>query len=200
MAEAEMSGAYPWASGSLLTPTRMNLHNKVQLAQYELLGRVTAGTGDAERVASNAGVFALLAVTPAADKLPYFTGTGSAGVADFTSAARALLAQTTAPAQRNVIHGTDSLGALTGTVALDFGGAFTYGGLMTGNTTFTSTNEGSGRRIRIYAWGPTSYTWTFPAAWKWVGGKPTSKTANKYALIELQCFSNLVIARYTEET
>lgn len=203
MAEASMTGAYTWESGSLLTPTRMNLRNKAQLAQYELLGRETAGTGNAERIASTAAHFAMLGLSPAADKLPYFSGTTTAALADLTSTARLFLAVSGKVAAANFLRSDSSLAALTGTYALDFAAYPIYGGQMTGNTTFTASNYGSGRVIRIYTFGATSYTFTFPSGWKWVGGKPTSKTANKYGLIELMCVGSVesaVIARYTEET
>lgn len=79
-----------------------------------LLGRDTAGTGNAESIAIGANLTlsgnvlsatggaslgaaltALDTLTPAADRLPYFTGASAAALAVFTSLARSLVAQTT---------------------------------------------------------------------------------------------------------
>ncbi len=106
----------------------VTLAKMANVATGTILGRTTAGSGSPEALtpaqartvlglvigtdvqAYSANLAAFAGLTSAADKLAYFTGAGSAAVADFTAAARTLMAATTAAAQRSalgLVIGTD---------------------------------------------------------------------------------------------
>lgn len=77
------------------------------------------------------GLVALTGLTPAADKLAYFTGSGSSALADLTAAARTLLAQSTQAGMRTTGLGMSANGSSLVSAA-DYAAMKTMLGLVIG--------------------------------------------------------------------
>lgn len=103
-------------------------------------GAITTSYGDAE-------VLALSSVTSGADRVPYFTGAGTASTATFTAAGRAIVDDADATAQRATL-GLGTLATQSGT----FSG--TSSGTNTGDQTITLTGAVTGSGTGSFA---TSY-------------------------------------------
>jgi hypothetical protein len=100
-----------------------------------------SGTTDAE-------LLAIAALTSAADRLPYFTGSGTAALATFTSAGRDLVAGANVTAQKTTLGLENVTNESKAT--------------MFNNPTFTGTVTGAGGKLKSQLYTSGSGNWTWP--------------------------------------
>lgn len=102
-------------------PSNWNAEHTLTMATARILGRTTAGTGPAEEISIGAGLTlsggvlastatalatslsALVPLTPAADRLPYYTGASTAALAVFSAFGRSLVDDADATAARSTL-------------------------------------------------------------------------------------------------
>lgn len=118
--------------------------------------QTTLGLVPGTNVQAYNAVLALLAgLTPAADRLPYFTGAGAASLATFTAAGRALVDDADTAAQRTTLG--------LGTMALEAKTLTTRGDLL------YATTAGTLARLAVGTTGQALITDGTDPAWGWRG-------------------------------
>lgn len=127
----------------------------VTWTQFSAAGSYTAGTGlqlsGSQFSVSDAELLAIAGLTSAADRLPYFTGSGTASLATFTSTARSLLDDASTSAMRTTLGltiGTD-VQAYNAGLADIAGLAKTDSNIIVGNGTNWVAESGATARTSL---------------------------------------------------
>lgn len=116
------------STGSTFKRRRLNLIEGTAIS-FTVADDATDEEVDITVALSDAELQAIAGLTSAADKLPYFTGAGTAALADFTAAGRALVDDADAAAQRT------TLGVPPSTRAISNGYGITGGGDLSADRT-----------------------------------------------------------------
>jgi len=182
------TGAGSWALADLTAAGRALLDDAAATNQRTTLGLVI-GT---DVQAQDAELAAIAGLTSAADRLPYFTGSGAAALATFTTAGRNLVDDADAAAQRVTIAAVDRANggletaatnaSATGAVTVNLANGNHHHLTLTGAVTLTLSGATTGFVCSLTllltqdATGGRAITW--PAAVKWLpgGSAPTFTT------------------------
>ena len=165
-------------------------------------GYLTAAEGNAAYQPLDVDLTAIAGLTSAADRLPYFTGSGAAALATFTAAGRAVVDDADADAQLATLGAVDrenggletlaSNATATGAVTVNLSNGNLHHLTLTGNVTLTLSGATNGRVCSLTllitqdATGGRSITW--PASVKWLpaGSAPSfTTTASTRSIVEL---------------
>lgn len=165
-------------------------------------GYLTAAEGNAAYQPLDAELTALASTTSAANKVPYFTGSGSAAVADLTAAGRTLIAGADADAQLATLAAVDrenggletlaSNATSTGAVTVNLSNGNLHHLTLTGNTTLTLSGATNGKVCSLTllltqdGTGGRSVTWPASVKWMPAGAAPSfTTTASTRSIVEL---------------